>query len=66
MQESDDGKGVRNLRKVGLGPNGSDLDIFLKVKIFLIDFWNKCTHMGVSITSIGLENSTFLQYPKNE
>ena len=66
MQESDDEEGAHNLRKVGLGPNGSGLYICRKVKIFLIDFWNKCTHMGVSITSIGLENSTFLQYPKNE
>ena len=39
---------------------------FPKSKDYLFDFWNKCTYMGVSITSIGLENSAFFQYPKNE
>jgi hypothetical protein len=33
MRESDGGEGIRNLRKVSLGPNGSDLYIFPKVKI---------------------------------
>ena len=39
---------------------------FPKSKDYLIDFWNRCTHMGVIITSIGLGNSGFIQYRKFE